>query len=405
MNKNSTNNNNQLEEIYAAPTVKSFFSYLGCIGIALIVMYYINGTVGILSAFALAIAFSFSIITTIIVKHFIVAEASLDKTLVTKGENFQCVIRLSKKILLPAPMIDIHISCSPQLTKETDVCRAAVAGNETNVIIIPITAKYSGLAEVTIDNIWISDYLGIFHMKLKSHILNKPMQTAVYPDIPDIPIQTDFLKAAVLYTQSEDEEEENNESSTEQSGLPGYEHREYIPGDPLKRINWKMSSKRDIYMVRLNEKISQSGQVFILDTPPVSENNITLSVRDIVIEGMLAIFTMLIREGRETTVFYAEKDNWQKSEINNIADIEALQEHLAKLTPCKMNDSVPPELLSMGKTPICFTASVSKEMQSILQIISQCPDILIVCGANSGLPLLTSEIWVLSNEFELKKQS
>lgn len=401
-NKDKKTHNNKENRILQ--TITAFASYIGCIGIALFVMYYLNGTVGILIATALGCAFFISTAATLIIMHSLKISAKLDKSSVSKGESLKCIITLSKNIIIPAPIIQLHIDCSVGLSKETDICSLSLAGKEINKVEIPLTAKYSGAAEVRIKEALISDYLGIFRFRLKNISDNYVMKLCVYPNIPDVPVQTDFLKAAV-FSSNDDDDEETDETAVGQTGQPGYDHREYYPGDPIKRINWKMSSKRDVYMIRLDEKVAGSGQVFFLDSPELIENDVTLSIRDNVIEGMLAVFNMLVREGRDTTFYLAENNTWHKIDIHNAADIYTLQDMLSGSKPCNPKNAVPPEIISSGKPPICFTAATSDQSESAVQIVSECPDALMICSASSGLSRLSSEMWLISNEFELKKQS
>lgn len=386
-------------------TITAFFAYLGCIGIALVVMYYLNGTFGILIATALGCAFIISVAVTLIVMRSVRIDFKLDKSSVSKGEQLNCIITLSKKIMIPTPIIDIHISSTPQLSKKTDLCSVSLAGQRINTVKIPLTAKYSGAAKISIDKVMISDYLGIFRFRLKSNGEYPVMKISVYPNIPDVPIQTDFLKTAVLFSNNDnDDEEETNETAMGQTGQPGYDHREYYPGDPIKRINWKLSSKRDVYMIRLDERVAESGQMFFLDVPKLPENDLNLSVRDNVIEGILAVFTMLVREGRETVFFFSEKNIWRSMDIHTEADIYAIQELLADLEPSTVKNSVPLEIINAGKAPICFTTATADFSDSAERIVSESPDVLMICAASSGLSKITSEMWSISEEFEIKKQ-
>ena len=403
-NKSKDNKKQKKKENRILQTISAFASYLGCIGIALFVMYFLNGTVGILIAAALGCAFFISTAFTLIVMRFIKISVKLDKQSVSKGECLKFIITVSKKIIIPAPIILIHTHCSAGLSKETDICSLSLAGKEKNTVEISLTAKYSGAAEVSIQEVLICDYLGIFRFRLKKAISDSAMKLNVYPNIPDVPVQTDFLKAAVLAS-NDDDDDETNETANIQTGIPGYDHREYFPGDPIKRINWKMSSKRDIYYIRLDEKIAGSEQVFFLDSPELDENEHTLSVRDNIIEGMLAVFNMMVREGRDTTLYMAEGDSWLKAEIHNAADIYTLQEKLAGSKPCNSKDAVPPEIISSGKPPICFTAATDEQSESALRIVSECPNSLLICSSSSGLSKISNEMWILSDEFELKKQS
>ncbi len=383
-------------------TVKSFFAYLGCIGMAFLVMYLINGTVGVLLITALCTALALSVISAVIVTRSVKIDLQTDKQVLFKKETLTCSVSMNKNFLIPAPMIEVYLDCSPQLSKEIHLCRATIAGRETNTINIPVTAKYSGRAKVGITQAFVCDYFGIFRFRIKKGILNDSVKISVYPDIPEVPVQTNFLKTAVLFS-TDDNEEETNETALTPTGQPGYDHREYYPGDPIKRINWKMSSKKDIYMIRLDEKLAGGGQVFFLDVPQTEENDKNLSVRDRVIEGMLAVFTMLVREGRETVFFLADGDRWHKTDIRTPVDIHHIQQRLSDFTPNPALSVIPPEIFSTGKTPICFTSAVAETPQSAAAVVSEIPEIFLVCSSDSGIPHITSELWTISANFEIQK--
>ena len=383
-------------------TVKSLFAYIGCIGIAVAVKYLINGTVGVLLIISLICALILSVTSALAVIPSLEVEVQPDKRVLFKGESLICAVSMRKRIMIPAPMIEVYAECTPQLSKDTDIFRLSLAGQETNTVEISVTAKYSGSAGINITNVFVCDYFGIFRFRLKKNISDSNVKVSVYPNIPDVPVQTNFLKTAVLFS-SDDNEEETNETALTPTGQPGYDHREYYPGDPIKRINWKMSSKKDVYMVRLDEKLTGGGQVFFLDVPEAEENDKTLSARDRVIEGMLAVFTMLVREGRETVFFMPEKSGWLKTDIKTPADIYGIQQRLSDFSPCTAEKTVPPEIEGMGKTTICFTAATSETAQSAVNIVSEIPDILLICSSDSGLPHITSELWTVSEGFELKR--
>ncbi len=288
-------------------TVKSLFAYIGCIGIAVAVKYLINGTVGVLLIISLICALILSVTSALAVIPSLEVEVQPDKRVLFKGESLICAVSMRKRIMIPAPMIEVYAECTPQLSKDTDIFRLSLAGQETNTVEISVTAKYSGSAGINITNVFVCDYFGIFRFRLKKNISDSNVKVSVYPNIPDVPVQTNFLKTAVLFS-TDDNEEEMNETALTPTGQPGYDHREYYPGDPIKRINWKMSSKKDVYMIRLDEKVAGGGQVFFLDIPELEENEFNLSVRDRVTEGMLAVFSMLTAEGRETVFFMP----WEK---------------------------------------------------------------------------------------------
>ncbi len=388
----------------AFKTVRALLSYLGCIGIALAVTYYLDGTAGIILTAALLCALVLSIVMTVIVMRSVRVEITADKNILVKGEKVLCRVKLFNTLPITAPVIEIQADCSPQLAMESSLLyKGALAGRAVNVLSIPMTARYSGAAKMTIDRVTLTDYLGIFSFRLNVPEEQLAFKLAVYPDIPDAAVQTDFLKTTNKFSSNDDEEEESDEVSLTSTGMPGYDHRQYYPGDPIKRINWKLSSKRDIYMIRLDEEIRGAGQMFFLDCPVTEPTPDILKVRDNVIEGALTMFMMLIREGREATFFYCKDGLWLAHEIHSQPDVFALQEILSDYSPCEAPTPVPSEITAAGKTPIVFSAAVRGAEGTLSDIISQCPEALVITAYSALIPSMSSDMWTISDEFEFRK--
>lgn len=390
----------------AIKTIRALTSYIGCIVITLGVMYFLDGTAGIILTYALACAFIVSLVMTLVVFKSISVSIDADKTLLAKDETFTCIVRLSKSLIMPAPIIEIKANCTEHLSLTGgDLFKGSLAGREVNAVKIPVKAKHSGSALITIEKITLTDFLGIFSFDLPVKEADRTMKISVYPDIPDAAVQTDFLKTTTKFQSNDDEEEESDENSIIPTGMPGYDHRQYFPGDPIKRINWKLSSKRDIYMIRLDEQICGAGQMFFLDCPPDEETDHILSVRDTVIEGALTMFMMLVREGREATFFYCRDGLWLSEEIHNMGDVYRIQEQLSDYSPCEPPSLIPSEIGAAGKTPICFTAATENNTGSAVQIANQAPNGLLICAEKSGMRLIGSNFWTISQEFEFRKQT
>lgn len=387
-------------------TLKSLLGYIGCICITVAVAYYIDGTAGIILTTALILALVISLALTLAVKPFLRADISADRDLLVKGDALVLSVKLSKRIILPAPVIEIEADCSAHLKlTESRVYKGSVAGKETTEIKIPFSAVHSGAAEVRITRLALTDFLGVFSFKLPLPHESAAVKISIYPNIPDTGVQTDFLKTASMFSSSDDDEEESGETAIGSTGTPGYDHRRYYPGDPIKKINWKLSSKRDIYMVRLDEKIYAAGQMFFLDCPVYEENEYILSVRDNVIEGALAMFAMLVRDGKEASFFRRQDGLWLRTDIRTMPDVYRLQEQLAGFSPCAADRLIPPEITDAGKTPICFTAAVASDPSTAAAIVSQSSDSLIISAEIAGLQNISPNLWTVSAEFEFKKRS
>lgn len=387
-------------------TISSLLSYAGCILVSYLIMYYLDGTIGVFLISALICAFVLSLVLTLIARKTVRVKIYVDNNALAKGESLNCIAELSNSILLPAPVIEIELYCSAHLDQgDVPLYKGAAGLRSPNKIKIPITAVHCGLAEIRVKRISLSDFLGIFVFGIDFNADENRFTAAVYPDIPDVAVQTDFLKTANSFTSSDDEEEESNESSPIPTGMPGYEHREYMPGDPIKRINWKLSSKKDIYMIRLDEQVRGTGQMFFLDCPVCEDDDNSLKVRDTIIEGALSALSMIVREGRDAHFYFYNDGLWLGSEIHEQGDIYKLQELLARFSPKEPSSLLPEDIINSGKTPICFTAAVKGHEEHPHMIAAQYPDALIVSALSAQLILNDVNHWTISDEFEMTKNS
>ena len=383
-------------------TISSLLNYIGCIGMALFVTFIIEGTIGMVLTFALVIALILSILMTLLVKHSISIESVLSSCAVNKGDEISLEIKLKNKSIIPSSIVTVEIEPSAHFTpNEKTVLTGAVTGKGVNTIPLPLTANHSGKAHIYIKSVKISDFLGIFNFKIKQTNFDN-LTVSIYPNIPDATLSTSIIKTATNFS-NEDDDEESEETSRIPTGLAGYDHREYIPGDPIKRINWKMSSKRDILMVRLDEKIKGSGHTFLLDCPKTPENEISLTVRDNVIEGAVAMLCSLIAEGSEASIYYCKQNLWMSIDIHTMADIYTLREELSDFEPSEKGENLPTEIRTLSKTPICFTSAMNGNFSSLDELMAISKDAMIISSHAAALPTVSQNQWVLSENFEVSR--
>lgn len=383
-------------------TVFSLLGYIGCIAMSVFVTFAINGTIGIVLTYALVTGFLVSLLMTVAVLRKISVFPSFDRSSASKGDTVLFEIGLKNRSFLPVPLIEAEVESSAHfsLTGER-MLLASVTGKGSNTLKFPMTAVHSGKAHIRIKSIRLSDYLGIFSFRIPFE--NDRQTVAVYPDIPDLSAAAGITKQNIRFSDN-DEEEESDETSSVFTGLAGYDHREYMPGDPLKRVNWKLSSKRDILMVRLDEKIRGAGYVFLLDCPVTEETEETLTVKDNVVEGALAILCSLIADGRNVTFCFCKQGLLLSMEIKSLPDIFVLQQELSDYEPCNTAEVLLSQKSAIQKQPVCFTAATGENYSSVESIAAKYPTMTIIYSGRVFLPAVTTDMWTLSDSFEPEKR-
>jgi len=383
--------------------MKNFIGYFFCLLLAVAIALMIDGSGGVMIGVILITALVVSLLIMLFMKNKISASVNCSQSLLAKGENLDVEVKVKKSTFLPTPFIEIEVASAPQLVPaDKTIYRLAIAAvTDSETIRIPFKARFCGLAEVEIKRIELVDYLGLTRFKIKFDERSEKHCVRILPNIRDTGTQAEVLKTASDNSGFDDNEEETSETAIGSTGVPGYEHRAYTPGDPLKKINWKLSSKRDIFMVRLDEKLSYSSQVFVLDCPKypdMSESD--FENMDKITEGCLAMLGMLLKQGLESD-FYYYIGGWQCSRISSMADLLEVQERLSYLEPASPPQRLPNEALKKGGA-VCFT-TVGSAHESYASALHEHPDLMVVVYENSTTALFGKNIWYMTSDFEFLK--
>ena len=385
-------------------TARNIVGFLVCLGIAFILAYLISGSGGIFIGLLLIMASLISLILLFVSYATTEVSLSLSGDIVNKGDDFTARLDFNKKTILPSTFIDVSLKVTPNIQGEDSSLyyRVMCSGMHGECIEIPMKAVLCGGGEISVEKITFTDHMGMFRRTKKD--LPAKCLIKIIPHIPDTGSQTDVLRSVSQNISFDDSDEESDETSSALTGVPGYEHRAYLPGDPLKRVNWKLSSKKDQLMVRLDEKVTSSSQIFRLDLPMnPSPDLISYQMMDISIEGSLAMLSMLIRSGYESEYNYFIEGKWEMADVSDEATLVQLQERLAGIVPYpKENRSPDHDINEKGKSMICFTACTGT-MNNELAELTESFDGLLVIVKESGIGALRNDMWTVSREFEFEK--
>ena len=386
--------------------MKNLLGYLTCVAVAILLRVYINGSGGKLVLYHLAIAFVISLAALLITKRKLVAAIKLSTEISAKNEEFDADIMLLNAIrIIPSCVVEVTAECTDNIGAVSPLeFKTIVAGGRQQSVSVKLKTRYAGLGTVKIKSIHLHDYLGIITLHLDSSRYEKAVgKIKIMPNIPDTGSQTELLKATSENASFDDNESESDENALGLTGVPGYDHRQYEIGDPLKRINWKLSSKRDELMVRLDEKVTASSQAFFLDIPSENHDPMFAMNIDNIVEASLAMLSMLIMEGFESEYNYY-LDGWKSMKIKQAGDIIELQNDLAAIAPYPQEKRFAFSH-EIGKTaPICFTACMATSQGDFSSLMEEFNGSFVVTRL-SGLDKQTENIWLVDETFEFRKMT
>jgi uncharacterized protein (DUF58 family) len=190
---------------------------------------------------------------------------------------------------------------------------------------------------VYLQDVYLYDYLGFFRVKLNG--VSSSVEVYVTPEVRDIDSSQVLFKSICNSIISNDEEEESQQDSNLSiNSTLGYLHREYVAGDSPKRINWKLSCKRNRLMVRLDEPSPQSKPCIVLDmskdTPALNPLK-SLQNFETLVESALALASMCVKNGVECTFNVCNCQTPRELPISSIDDVYNLA---LAVSHCHEND-------------------------------------------------------------------
>lgn len=319
-------------------TITGAAGYLSAVTVSFLYMLFLDEESGVIIFAAMLLVPLISLILTMIARSGIQLKITSSAEQISKGEEIILTISVTKKTVIPAPFIDLVLLVPASFNENTviDTYRIAMSINKNTEIRIPMCGIISGRYYVGLHRATISDYLSIFRFNI-----NEASMTICPVDIiPNVSSENDCsdvfseLTAHVSYS----DEDEATSSVYTVNASPGYEHREYVPGDPLKRVNWKLSSKRGAMMIRLDEAPAIVRPVIILDyllkaRPDIKE---VLLEYERCCEAMLSLVDLCARQSVECKVFFSDGMQIHKAETDNHDSVKRLALQLAEVNPEKL---------------------------------------------------------------------
>lgn len=208
---------------------------------------------------------------------------------VPRGGEARFTLTLERKNLFPLPPVKVRLIWSNQLTGETGglVCHLLPQDGKAQ-LSIPLSAPHCGRLVCAVKSAWVCDLLGLFPLplpgKARAALLSLPLPAEV--PAPD-ELEAPRSGGVVLKPRP--------------GGGPGedYDLRDYRPGDPLRSIHWKLSSKKDELVVRETLEPRQAEVILTYDHfgPPEE--------LDQVFDRLAALSRLLLDKGRTHHIQWA----------------------------------------------------------------------------------------------------
>ena len=218
---------------------------------------------------------------------------------VKKGSELTVRVRIEKNGFFPLAIIELHPSATEVFEKTDKVYRLSLNSERKTEFEFKIKAKVGGNGWVSIDSAYSCGFLGFIKLKIKT-ALPEAFSVGVIPDVPEIKGSSLLFRSIADVVMTSDEEDDDETAMLFSANtVPGYEHREYVQGDPIKRVNWKLSSKKNKMMVRLDEASSSVQPLIVLDLYRKKDADAEYAIitEEKLLRSVFGLLILLVKQG------------------------------------------------------------------------------------------------------------
>ncbi|MBR2283352.1 MAG: DUF58 domain-containing protein [Ruminococcus sp.] len=236
-------------------------------------------------------------VTTLIAKRSMTAELVLPGDTAQKNESFPVQLRIHSRSPFPIGKAEARIeyyNVFNNQINEFELFMPVQASNSQSVAF-RLSSKYCGIVNIRCKEIYIYDPLRIFRFRAAEDICT---EIAVMPESREV-------SGRISYSDRVSEE-----STVFSEHKPGddpsevFDLRGYNPGDRLNRIHWKLSSKKDEFIVKDYSLPVDIPAILFLDLKCYEDSSYTLPVFDTLIETLISLSQFMLENERLHTIAY-----------------------------------------------------------------------------------------------------
>ena len=391
--------------------VSKIFMYLIAVFLGVMFALYLSASIGwtFVYVFVCAPIFSFLVTLWLHKRKSVTVKTDVNRTMLYKSETVTLKITAENKSFFPVPAVKLFLAEPEGLEPENSFksCVMSIPPRSEASVEVVYRAKVWGACSAGVKSAELHDFMKLFKFRMPCSAdgsMNGLLhEIKVFPDIPEMAGDAPLLRAAAENAKFSDDSEETRETDNANlfAGMPGYTHREYTEGDPVRRINWKLSSKRDKYMVRLDDEIESVQQNIVLDSR--GGNDVYENER--AVEGVLAAALGLLKSGLESTVYFRFNGIWESFAISEPADVTALQTRFADYRFAGENEKcerIPGDELSesgSGTGILLFTSLFDKSLTAAVASAEEQGIFTAVISADSVSVGSAFQIWRFGEDY------
>ena len=276
---------------------KGLIIYLAALVAGIIFASFYGGPVAYAPLFALFLIIPVSIIYIVLNYAFLRVYQEVEVHKLTKGEEHKYRALVENAGFLPIHNMEIGTFKSRcNLYEIPDKTKLSLDIHEKKELLSGINCLFAGVYDVGLENVSFTDPFRIFSVSFN---IPYSFRAIVKPRITEIAGKS--LDLENLYSSRGRKSERIFEDT------PGNDIRQYVRGDSLSAINWKVSAKASKLMVRVPDKMEKRTLSILMnaDSRPESEQDTDFLIkRDYFLEFVVSAAWLFGNQGIPVTIVF-----------------------------------------------------------------------------------------------------
>ena len=258
-------------------------------------------------------------VTTWITKRNISVDFAVKEKNSPKNKDFSVQLVVNNNSIFPIGKAEAHIIYYNVFSNQTSAfdLYLPIQPRNSQRITFQLRSKFCGIIKIKTSYLNIYDPLRIFKFKTGKNIST---EVIIMPEGHEV--------SGIVHYSDRVNEESDIFSEYRSGDDPSevFDLREYNPGDKLNRIHWKLSSKKNEFIVKEYSLPIDVPCSLFLDLKCYKDNDLTLPVFDTLIETFLSVSQFLLDNERchSVTFYNAAQNCFSEYDIRDGADLTAV---------------------------------------------------------------------------------
>ncbi|MGN0595283.1 MAG: DUF58 domain-containing protein [Hominimerdicola sp.] len=212
---------------------------------------------------------------------------------IARSSRMPVTLKVTNPAKIPVANLIIEIEYGYGIDKQRSLMKinTPIYPKNTQYLTLQVTAKHYGSLKMRIKRCRVCDMLNLFKIKVKTPLEQEICRECSFTVTPDyIPIENNIAD----YSETEIETNEYSKHRKGDDPSEVFDIHEYIEGDKINRIHWKLSMKQDKTMVKDYSLPISNSIVLAVNLNIDSERKGFMGIYDTLMETVCTISGYLV---------------------------------------------------------------------------------------------------------------